>query len=317
MSRHHFVRLLLLTTVVRPGLSVRLAATLTAPPPRITNRAAIADTDSITSIPTAAEGCYQVADLVDTCNSVVTDYPANDVTGAELALLSCMCCKGMTFVPDVLGGAASSCVDYIQTVMPDSSSDISQYRALETYCASAESALTSCRRSLNPSTTSTTTRYGKACTSFFDVVSACYEETPGFETLPVSSQVNCYCYASDTAHTTWRPDYFGGFAGGCASWARTTDPDNYEVFSKYATLCASFGDVLSAGRIYDSSQSAVTMTQIGPGLISSPTAVTVTVMQSASSTPGIDGGASSLYYTDAASLSIVFAAFLVGFWLVL
>ncbi|KAI0597934.1 hypothetical protein F4775DRAFT_214494 [Biscogniauxia sp. FL1348] len=189
MLRRQLIRLFMLTAAVRPGLSVRLGATITAPPPLITNRAALPDTDSIT----AAEGCYQVADLAETCNNLVAGYPADDVAGAEAAMFSRMCCKGKTFVPGVLSDAASECVDYMRSALPDSSSDISQYKALETYCASAKSSLGSCKRTPSLATVSTTTRYGKFCTSFFDIVSACYGETPGFETLPASSQVKCYC----------------------------------------------------------------------------------------------------------------------------
>ncbi|KAI1639886.1 hypothetical protein F4809DRAFT_50319 [Biscogniauxia mediterranea] len=189
MLRRQLLRLFMLTAAVRPGLSVRLGPTITAPPPLITNRAALPDTDSIA----AAEGCYQVADLAETCNDLVAGYPADDVAGAEAAMFSCMCCKGKTFVPGVLSDAASECVDYMRTALPDSSSDIAQYKALETYCASAKSSLGSCKRTPSLATASTTTRYGKFCTSFFDIVSACYGETPGFETLPASSQVKCYC----------------------------------------------------------------------------------------------------------------------------
>ncbi|KAI5926155.1 hypothetical protein F4810DRAFT_581548 [Camillea tinctor] len=314
MLQQQLIRLFILTAAVRFGLAVRLGATITAPPPLITNRAAALDAESIT----AAEGCYQVADLADTCNDLIADYPPEDAAGAEAAMFSCMCCKGKTFVPNVLSDAASSCIDYIRSASPDSSSNIAQYKALETYCASAKLSLGSCKRTPSLATASTTTRYGKFCTSFFDIVSACYGETPGFETLPVSSQVKCYCYASDTYYTTWQPDYFGGFASECASWVRTADPDNFEVYSKYATLCASYGDILSVSRTYDDpSSSAATVTQIGLGLMPPPTAAVVTATPSTSSSQGRDHGASNLYYTNGAWLSVIFAAFFMGFWLIL
>jgi hypothetical protein len=80
-----------------------------------------------------------------------------------------------------------------------------------------------------------------ACEYVLDAISFCESVSPGFTTLPPSSQAPCLCYSS----TVWDPNFFDNYVFSCAEYASTAAPADYSDIVALDGFCSSVGNVLT------------------------------------------------------------------------
>ncbi|KAI0132322.1 hypothetical protein BJ170DRAFT_242765 [Xylariales sp. AK1849] len=262
--------------------------------------------NAVNAITTGAgySACVTAEAAIQYCSSAIPDFdhaPYSDVAG-------CLCCSGTSYEPDYFDEVAETCASYISTALPKSTSQYSAYSTLGSFCDD-EGSQNICRSAGSGSITATQTASAftsvpTGCSSVIEIFSECAGDSESFYSAPSKSQAACYCYQSDSQTISWVPDYFDGFASECAAWAKTADTDDYSAYSQFATLCDSYGDFLTAGGTTTIAKSTTTkstttksssrtsstptaaQTGQGTGSTTQPTAVTVTVAPSTTSTPG-------------------------------
>lgn len=141
--------------------------------------------------------CSTAYSAIAFCESVTPGF----TTLPETRQAPCLCYSSASWRPDFFDNAVSNCATYARTASP---SDYSAIAALNSFCTSVGD--------VAAQATGSSTRGGggggggsnpTACSVVASAISYCNSVSPGFTTMPVSSQAPCLCYSS----RVWRPDF--------------------------------------------------------------------------------------------------------------
>ncbi len=208
------------------------------PPPTTTQ--AVLEERQFTNYPVA---CTEWSSAISFCKSASPGFVSMDLTSQA----PCLCYSSTFWIPSTFDVWAQQCANWAFTADP---TDYSVVAGWEGLCTSAGNVLaepgvssptptSSLRLTVQPTTppVSTNVYTNPGCSFVSFALSFCNSVSPGFSTLPSSSQAPCLCYSS----TSWSPDGFDGPVLTCANYVKTADPYYYSNIADLEGFCSSVG----------------------------------------------------------------------------
>lgn len=105
-----------------------------------------------------------------------------------------------------------------------------------------------------------------ACFSALEFIDFCSSVSPGFVSMDSSSQAPCLCYSS----TVWMPGVFDGYVSTCASYAKTSSPEDYSAISALQGFCSDVGNVKGNTAVVTTPILSPTTTEPAPSAVTTP-----------------------------------------------
>ena len=220
-------------------------------------------------------GCCLLSSALSVCTSLTPGFTAL----APSQQAPCLCYSSTDWQPSIFDDAVKTCADYASTAVRlqipvkfqrrvlaqpkeftdfihDQLPEIYQPMAsLENFCMNVGNAYFGPASAAATAATTTSLPSNTACNLVNSFIEVCNFLTPGFATLPATSQASCLCYAQIS---TWAPTIFDNAVGTCKEFAKAAETSIYPIVQSLNGFCAGVGNVMTKGPVTTTTMAPIT-----------------------------------------------------------